>query len=365
MMTTNSIVRAAVLGLAALVLAGCTIPRSLSSIPDRLLGKQIHITADFDNTAGLYPGNEVSVLGLQVGKVDSVIPKGRYVEVRMTIDGDVDIPADAIAALISPQLITNRHIELTPGYTGGPTLGDGAHIPLEHTRTPVELDRILRTFDEISKSLAGSNTGGPMASRVLFPLLDGNGDRIRETLDALSQAFQTTLGNKDQISDAIVHLNDLTQVVADNDSTVRDFSARLTELVTLMKNQAPGLQAVLTELDNFVANTSAVVAENRQPLIDALHRLTTVTTQMRGHGRGLTEIVDIAPLFFQNFTNAVSPETGTARLHLLTGKSLFDGEALSLLCERVLLRADGCRTGKLTDFGPDFGLAGALLGLTR
>ncbi|MFF0496609.1 MCE family protein [Nocardia aobensis] len=365
-MRITTIVRVAIVSAVTLMLAGCALPHSLTSTPNRLLGRQIHLTADFDNVAGLYPGNEVSVLGLPVGQVDSVIARGHYVEVAMTVDDGVPIPADAIAALVSPQLITNRHIELTPAYTGrGPTLRDGAHIPLEHTRTPVELDRILRTFDDLGKSLAGDNSGGPMASRVLFPLLDGNGDRIRETLDALSTAFRTTLANKDQISDAVIRLNNLTQVVADNDRTVREFSARLTELVTLMKDQAPGLRAVLTQLDDFVANTSSVVAENRQPLVDALNRLTTITTQMRGHATDLIEITDVAPLFFRNFAAAMSPQTGSIRLHLLTDKSLFDGEALSLLCERVQLRADGCRTGKLTDFGPDFGLAGALLGLTR
>ncbi|AHH16318.1 MCE family protein MceD [Nocardia nova SH22a] len=365
MMGIRNTARAAALAFAALLLAGCTVPHGISSLPDRLLGEQKHITADFGNVAGLYPGNEVSVLGLQVGTVDSVVPRGHYVEVRMTIDDGVVVPAEAIAALVSPQLITNRHIELTPAYSGkGPVLADGAHIPLERTRTPVELDRILRTFDDIGKSLAGNNTGGPMASRVLFPLLDGNGDRIRETLDALATAFRTTLADKDQISDTIVRLNDLTQVVADNDSTVRDFSARLTQLVTLMKDQAPGLRAVLDQLDDFIANTGAAVGENRQPLVDALRRLTTITDQMRGHGRDLTEIADIAPLFFQNFAAAMSPETGALRLHLLTDKSLLDGEALALFCERAHLRADGCRTGKLEDFGPDLGLAAALAGLT-
>ncbi|MEU8898811.1 MCE family protein [Nocardia sp. NPDC048505] len=362
----RTVLRLTVAAVAAVLLAGCSmLPHGLTSLPDRLLRQEKTLTADFENVAGLYVGNEVSVLGLPVGRVTELVPRGPYVEVHMVVDPDVDVPAAAIAALVSPQLITNRHIELTPGYTGGPTLADGAHIPIARTRTPVELDRILRTFDDIGKSLSGDNTGGPMASRVLFPLLDGNGDRIRQTLDALSGAFQVTLANKDQISNAIVRLNDITQIVADNDATVRDFSDRLTQLVTLMRDQSPGLRAVLTQINDFVADTSAVVAENKQPLTDALLRLTTITDQMRAHARGLTEIVDIAPLFFQNIGNAVSPETGAVRLHLLTDKSLLDNELLALFCSRVQLRADGCRTGKLQDFGPDFAIMAALLGLTR
>ncbi|WP_245717688.1 MCE family protein [Nocardia jejuensis] len=355
-----------VLAAVALLGAGCALPQAFTSLADSVRGGRIHFSADFENVAGLYVGNEVAVLGLPVGTVDAITPRGEYVEVRMSVDHGTEVPQDALAALISPQLITNRHVELTPAYTGtGPLLTDGMHIPLARTRTPVDLDRVLRNFEQLGQSLQGDPADGPMASRVLFPMLDGNGDKIRQTLDALSSALEVGMANKDQVSTTIVKLNEITQIVADNDQTVRDFSGRLTELMTLLRDQAPGLQAVLAQLDDFVTNTSSVVADNRGPLTTALSKLTTITQQMRDNSRGLTEVVDIAPLFFQNYANATSNEQGALRLHLLTGKTLLDNELLSLFCERVQLRSDGCRTGRLMDFGPDFGLTAALLGLTR
>lgn len=326
----------------------------------------ITVTADFENVAGLYEGNVVAVMGVPVGRIDSIDARGAFVTVTMSIDRRVDVPADAVAATVSPQLITNRHVELTPPYTGaGPTLTDGDHIPLERTRTPVELDRILASFDQLGDALKGDDRDGPMASRVLFPLLDGNGDKLKQTLDALSTAFEVTNANRDQIANTVVRLNDITELLARNDTTVRDFSGRLTELVAMMADQAPGLQAVLTQLNDFVRNTTAVVAENKQPLVAALTRLTGITDQMRRNARNLTEVVDIAPLLFDNLDNSVSREHQAVRVHALTDKSVLDGEMLALFCERIQLRADGCRTGRPQDFGPDLGLTEALLGLTR
>ncbi|MFC9996202.1 MCE family protein [Nocardia sp. NPDC127526] len=350
---------------AAALGSGCgVLPDSVSSLPGQYLGDRMRISADFENVAGLYAGNEVAVLGVPIGSVESVTPKGSYVEVVMSLDRDVRIPADAMAALVNPQLITNRHVELAPAYTGeGPTLADGAHIPLPRTRVPVELDRILANFDQLGAALKGDNDTGPMASRVLFPLLDGNGDRLRETLDALSSAFEVTFANKDQIANTIIKLNEITQIIASNDQTVRDFSGRLTELVSLMGEQAPGLQAVLAQLDDFVTNTATLVGENKDQLAGALARFVTITEQMRLNARGLTEIVDVAPLMFQNLANATSTEHQALRLHGLLDKSALDGEALSIFCERVMMRLDGCRTGKIQDFGPDFGLTAALLGI--
>ncbi|WP_253782696.1 MCE family protein [Nocardia amikacinitolerans] len=365
-MTIRGVLKLTALCVVAAVSSGCSLlPESVSSLPDRYLGEQLRISADFENVAGLYAGNEVAVLGVPVGRVDTVTARGSYVEVTMSIDKDVEVPADAIAALVSPQLITNRHVELAPAYTGGPTLADGAHIPLARTRTPVELDRILENFDQLGAALKGDNENGPMASRVLFPLLDGNGDRLRETLDALSAAFEVTLANKDQIANTIVKLNEITQMIASNDQTVRDFSGRLTELVRLMGEQSPGLHAVLTQLNDFVNNTSTVVGQNRDQLAGALTRFVAITEQMRANSRQLTEIVDVTPLFFENITNAMSREHHAVRLHGLLDKAVLDGEALALFCERIQLRLDGCRTGKIQDMGPDFGLTAALLGIAK
>ncbi|WP_433576897.1 MCE family protein [Nocardia brasiliensis] len=366
-MKIGTFCKTAVLCWIAAIASGCSLlPDSLSGLPDQYLGEHLRISADFENVAGLYAGNDVAILGVPVGRVDTVTARGSYVEVTMSIDKNVKVPADAIAALVSPQLITNRHVELAPAYEGsGPVLADGAHIPLEHTRTPVELDRILDNFDQLGKALKGDNETGPMASRVLFPLLDGNGDKLRQTLDAMSAAFEVSLANGDQISNTIVKLNEITQIIAENDQTVRDFSGRLTELVELMGAQAPGLQAVLTQLNDFVTNTSTVVGTNREQLLGALTRFTALTGQMRANARSVTEIADVTPLFFQNLDNATSKEHQALRLHGLLDKAVLDGEALSVFCERVQMRLDGCRTGKIQDFGPDFGLTAALLGLTK
>ncbi|MFC4372849.1 MCE family protein [Nocardia halotolerans] len=366
-MSTKRTSKLAALCLALTLASGCSLlPDSVSGFGERVLGEHKRISADFENVAGLYPGNEVAVLGVPVGVVDSVTPRGGYVEVVMKVERDVRVPADAMAALISPQLITNRHVELAPAYTGsGPELADGAHLPLEKTRTPVELDRILANFDQLGEALKGDSQSGPMASRVLFPLLDGNGDRLRETLDELSAAFELTFANKDQIANTVVRLGEITRIIADNDQTVRDFSGRITELVALFAQQSPGLQAVLKQLDDFITNTSSVVGQNEDQLAGALTKFVDIAAQMRANARNLTEIIDVGPLMFENFDNAVSRERQALRLHGLLDKIVLDSEVIATFCERVQMRLDGCRTGKISDMGPDFGLTAALLGLTR
>ena len=87
----------------------------------------VKLTAQFDNAAGLYENNTVAVLGMPVGEVTKITPKGGYVEVEFTVDKDVKVPADAQAVTISNSILTDRQIELTPPYRGGPTLEQRRH----------------------------------------------------------------------------------------------------------------------------------------------------------------------------------------------------------------------------------------------
>ncbi|MFC8381461.1 MlaD family protein [Nocardia sp. NPDC057272] len=359
------IARTMMIATTALALGSCSL---MPSQFDDALGRSTKITADFENIAGMYEGNEVMVLGLAVGKVDKIVPKGTYVEVHMTVDAGVKIPKDAIAAIISPSIVTDRHIEVSPPFTGGEALKSGDHLPKARTRTPVELDTMIKTIDQFAAALKpepGQEGLGPLSGRVLYPVLNGNGQKIRETLDALSGALKVGVDNKDAIANIIIKLNELTTMLADNDQSVRDFSDRVTAMSGLLAEQAPGLQATLDQLNQFLNNTSTTFAGHQEELAASLTGLTTVTNQLRANSGAMVEIVDIVPLLMQNIDGAINKEKGFVRLQALIGTAL-SGEIVSAFCERIQMRPDGCRTtGNVQDFGPDYGLTAALLGLTK
>ncbi|MGV9433055.1 hypothetical protein ACWDPG_21140, partial [Nocardia sp. NPDC003648] len=132
----------------------------------------------------------------------------------------------------------------------------------------------------------------------------------------------------------------------------------------LLAEQAPGLQATLDQLNAFLANTSTMFGEHADELETSLTGLTNVTNQLRANSGAMVEIVDIVPLLMQNIDGAMNKEGRFVRLHGLIGTAL-SGEIVSVFCERVQMKSDGCRSGNMQDFGPDYGLTAALLGLTK
>lgn len=362
--TLSRMGKAVMIGAATLAVGSCSIvPIGVKDA----VGQTQHFTADFLNIAGMFEGNPITVLGLEVGEVDKIVPKGRYVEVHMTVDAGIKIPKNVIAALISPSIVTDRHIELSPVYTGGETLGEDAHLTTQQTKTPVELDQMIKTIDEFAKALSpqeGQEGIGPLSGRVLYPMLNGQGEKMRDTLNALSGALKVGVDNKDAVSSIIIKLNELTTMLAENDQSVRDFSDKMTQMSGLLAEQAPGLQATLDQLNAFLANTSGAFSQYQNELDGTLTGLTNVTQQLRDNAAGVIEIVDTAPLLMQNLDRSVNRQGRFIRLHAVLG-TVLSGEIISLFCERIQMKADGCRTGKMEDFGPDLGLTAAMLGLTR
>src|ERR1700757_797911 len=92
-------------------------------------GGRTTLVGYFDNSNGLFRGDDVMILGVPGGKIDSIEPQPQRAKITFWVDDKYKVPADVKAVILMPSLITARAIELTPIYTGGPSLPTGAVIP--------------------------------------------------------------------------------------------------------------------------------------------------------------------------------------------------------------------------------------------
>jgi phospholipid/cholesterol/gamma-HCH transport system substrate-binding protein len=118
----------------------------------------------FRDAVGLYEGNKVTMLGVQVGTISSIEPIDDHVVVRMTLDRKATLPAELGAVTIASSIVTDRRVELTPGYTGGATFDTNQCIPLERTRTPVGFTESMRAITTLSNDLTGKDGNAPLQS---------------------------------------------------------------------------------------------------------------------------------------------------------------------------------------------------------
>ena len=76
-------------------------------------------TAHFSRAVSIYKGSEVRVLGVPIGSITSVVPEGNSVRVEMTWDSKYKVPSNATAVIVTPTLVADRFVQLTPAYDSG------------------------------------------------------------------------------------------------------------------------------------------------------------------------------------------------------------------------------------------------------
>ncbi|MGP4055646.1 MCE family protein [Mycobacterium sp. 4D054] len=330
----------------------------------------ITVTAQFDSAAGLYEGNTVAVLGMPVGKVTKITPKGGYVEVDFTVDKDVKIPADVQAATISNSILTDRQIELTPPYQDGPTLQNRDTIGLNRTRTPVEFARVLDVLDKLAVSLRGDGKGnGPIADVVdgSAAVVDGNGQQMKDALGELSNALRLSSDRgtvtKDQLTTIVRNVSSLSDAAARNDAMMREFGSSVRALSQILADEDLGSGTTGKKINEVLDQAGEVLETHRDSIKDLVANGDVVLNTAVDHERDLMELLDVAPMTLDNLYNVADQKNGALRVKVVTDKVLFDNQLIKEVCNMMGLRQLGCSTGTLQDFGPDFGLSYMLDGL--
>lgn len=331
----------------------------------------ITVTAQFDSAAGLYPNNVVAVVGMPVGKVTRIDSKGDYVEVEFTVDKSVKIPADVQAITITTSILTDRQIELTPPYRGGPVLRNHDTIGLSRTRTPVAFDRVLDMLDKVSKSLRGDGRGnGPVADLVTAAAdtADGNGEKMKAALGELAEALRLSSGRgevtRDQLTTIITDLSSLVEAADRNDAKLRTFGSTTRALTRLLADEDFGTGTTGRKINELLSQANSLIEKNRAHLREAVGNGDTAVRSVVDHQREIAELIDVLPLAMENLYNAVDQNNGAIRVHALVDKILTDSQSAKEICNMMHLRQLGCSTGTLADYGPDFGLTYVLDGLS-
>ena len=273
------------------------------------------ITAYFDEAVGVYAGSDLRVLGVTVGTIDSVEPQGKQVKVVMTVDDGIQIPANADAAVISPSVVSDRYVQLTPAYTGGPQLPDGATIPIGRTQTPVELDQLYSTLNQLATALGpnGANKNGALSNllNVGAANLDGNGAALGTMIQQLGAATRTLSGSQDNLFQTIDSLQRFTTMLKNNNSQVRSVTQQLASVSGFLAADRQDLGQALNQLADALGQVTTFIQTNRGRIASNVAKLNTISQILTNERTSLAEALNDAPLAVDNLLGAYDTTTHT------------------------------------------------------
>lgn len=286
------------------------------------------VTVALDRSGGLQPGNDVTLRGYRVGKVNDIklSDHGAAISAEAEIDSRYRIPVDTRVAVQALSGAGEQYIDFRPETDQGPFLANGATIKYDPekvtTPTPVwsVLDNASAFFDQIDPDRFTT------ILNELDVALSGGPDQMRSMIDALSLVTagldnllpQTTnlLANLRTIAATTSNAQpDLSTLTANSQTLFDQFNGANDELRKVL-DTAPGqmqqLGAVLDKTadpitslaTNFAAITKA--AQLRVPALRALFPSLVTGASAIGvpaHDNEFYTILDIWPRPFCEYNN--------------------------------------------------------------
>src|SRR5215471_18742693 len=245
------------------------------------------ITAYFRQTIGVYPGSSVRVLGVPVGKVNAVHPEGTQVKVTMTINSGVPVPASAKAVVVSASVVADRYVQLTPAYTSGPQIANGAN---KHGA----LNDLIRT--------GAAN-------------MAGNGAYLHSMITQFSALSKTLGDSSGNLYATIAYLEQFTHMLKTNDGQVRLAEQQLSSVTGFLASDRQNLAAALSQLATALGQVQSFIATNRSLITSNVTKLAAIVLILVKERSSLAETLDVAPLAVDNVVNAYNATNRT-----LTGR---------------------------------------------
>ncbi|NKQ51950.1 MCE family protein [Amycolatopsis sp. K13G38] len=278
-----------------------------------LRGGTTTANAVFPSATSLYVGDDVRILDVTVGSVDSVTPTPNGVQVQFHYESKYRVPAGAKAVIISPALVSSRYVELTPAYSGGAVLADGATIPQERTVVPVEFDQIK---DELSKLATALGPDGANQSGALTRLLNtgasyrGQGQTFNDTIAQVTQAIQTLSDGRTDMFGTVRNLAVFVSALNASDDQITQFMGRLSSVSATLNDNRDNFSDAIAKLNSAASDVQNFLASNRGQLNDGTDKLSEILGVVANERDALANALHAAPTVLANAYNIYDPLSG-------------------------------------------------------
>lgn len=275
------------------------------------------VVAYFSETLALYPGDKVQIMGVRVGSIDKIEPAGDKMRVTLHYSSDYQVPAQATVSVRNPTLVASRTVQLSPPYTGGPVLADGAVIPIERSRVPVEWDELRESISGLLQDLGPTpqQPKGPFGEVIEAAAdnLTGKGERINDTLTGLSQALTTLNEGRGDFVAITRSLALFVNALYRNDRQFAALNGNLAEFTDWFAKSDHAAGDTIKHVDDVLAVARKFFTDNGPPLTHDVGNLAETTTALlQPESReGLETALHLLPNFAGNFNNLYNPAHGS------------------------------------------------------
>jgi phospholipid/cholesterol/gamma-HCH transport system substrate-binding protein len=288
---SRPLARIAALGAALLLVSGCGFRGAYSlSLPGGAdLGEDPYtVQVEFLDALDLVQQSGVRVADVPVGRVEKIeLGEDWTARVTIVVNGDVELPANSVAAIQQSSLLGEKFVELAPPGNDEPegSLREDPVIPLERTNRNVEVEELLGAMSLVLN-------GGGLAqlqtiNRELGEALEGRESEIKATLRELDTFIGGLDQQKEEINRALESADALAATLAARTATIENALDTIAPGLEVLNEQRGLLVSMLEGLARLGEVGTRVIEQSAENTVADLQLLQPILTQLAAAGPDL------------------------------------------------------------------------------
>jgi phospholipid/cholesterol/gamma-HCH transport system substrate-binding protein len=253
----------------------------------------------FADSAGLNPGDEVRIDGLDVGQVRSTNTDGDHVEVAFTTGGN-EIGLESRLSIRTDTLLGKKVLEIEP--RGSETLRANGGLPIDQSTTPYQ---IYDAFSDLTEAASGWDIDTVKRSLdVLSETVDQTSPHLRAALDGVRR-FSDTVGKRDvEIKQLLDNAKKVAGVISNRSEQVNQLFVNAQALLAAVNERGRAISALLERVSSFSTQVTGFIDDNPN-ITHVLEQLRTISDQLVKHKNDLVDVLTTLSKFTASLAEAV------------------------------------------------------------
>lgn len=229
------------------------------------------VTIEFEDALDLVPHSAVRVDDVAVGRVSDIELSDWTARVTVLIDGDVELPTNAVATIRQSSLLGEKFISLARPAEPVGRLAEGDVIALDASGRNPEIEEVLAAASLVLNggSIDRTNT----IVRELSAALDGNEDNVKALIDNANAFVGELDANKVQILQTLEQVDRLAETTNAQEEQIVTALEELPEALAILEQQRDDITTLMTELGGLGDVATTVVAESKADVVANLKHL--------------------------------------------------------------------------------------------
>ena len=283
-------------------------------LTDRFIGRSFVVSADFEDSGGIFENAEVTYRGVTVGRVDRLELVRDGVRVHLRLNDGTKVPSDTTAVVANRSAVGEQYVDLQPKRVGGPFLAEGSTIPREDTETPLPVQTLLVNLDKLVNSVPRDDLVTVIDE--LGAAFSGTGPDLQRLIDKGNALTEEATAALPETVRLIEDGETVLDTQRDSGSAIKSFAEDLALLSDTLRDRDADLRGVF---DNGIVSAQQLerlLRENRPAIATLLANLLSGGQVTVARLDGLEQILVTYPVVVSGGYTVV-PGDGTAHFGLV------------------------------------------------